>query len=91
MWSLVVMRLKTGCKKTTTTTTTTKTLKLSGQNTEVLLCGSPTRRESVPVDSLSIGEASVPLRVDRQLEGRMSLLTAFRLAKRPFRSVWTAN
>ena len=35
-------------------------LKLNEQKTEVLLYGPPTRRESVPVDSLSIGEASIP-------------------------------
>ena len=35
-------------------------LKLNKQKTDVLLCGSPSRRESVPVDSLLVGEASIP-------------------------------
>ena len=35
--------------------------KLNEQKTEVLLCGPPSRRESVPVDSLQAGEASSPL------------------------------
>ena len=35
-------------------------LKLNGQKTEVLLCGLSSRRETVPVDCLSVGEASVP-------------------------------
>ena len=30
------------------------------QKTEVLLCGSSSRRETVPVDCLSVGEASIP-------------------------------
>ena len=34
-------------------------LKLNKQKTDVLLCGSPSRRESVPVDSLLVGEASI--------------------------------
>ena len=36
-------------------------LKPNEQKTEVLLCGPPSRRESVPVDSLQAGEASSPL------------------------------
>ena len=35
-------------------------LKLNEQKTEVLHCGPPSRRESVPDDSLSVGEASIP-------------------------------
>ena len=35
-------------------------LKLSEQKTEVLLCGPSSRRETVPVDCLSAGEASIP-------------------------------
>ena len=35
-------------------------LKLKEQNTEVLLCGPSSRRETVRVDCLSVGEASVP-------------------------------
>ena len=35
-------------------------LKLSEQKTEVLLCGPSSRRETVPVDCLSVGEASIP-------------------------------
>ena len=35
-------------------------LKLNEQKTEVLLCRPPLRRESVPVDSLLVGEASIP-------------------------------
>ena len=34
--------------------------KLNEQKFEVLLCGPPSRRESVPVDGLSVGEASIP-------------------------------
>ena len=36
-------------------------LKLNEQKTEVLLCGPPSSRKSVPVDSLLVGEASIPL------------------------------
>ena len=35
-------------------------LKLNEQKTEVLLCGPSSRREAVPVDCLSVGEASIP-------------------------------
>ena len=35
-------------------------LKLNEQKTEVLLCGPSSRRETVPVDCLSVGEASIP-------------------------------
>ena len=35
-------------------------LKLNDQKMEVLLCGPPSRRESVPVDILLVGEASIP-------------------------------
>ena len=35
-------------------------LKLNEQKAEVLLCGPPSRRESVPVESLLVGEASIP-------------------------------
>ena len=35
-------------------------LKLNERKTEVLLCGPPSRRESVPADSLSVGEAPIP-------------------------------
>ena len=35
-------------------------LKLNEQKTEVLFCGPPSKRESVPVDSLLVGEASIP-------------------------------
>ena len=35
-------------------------LKLIEQKTEVLLCGPLSRRETVPVDCLSVGEASIP-------------------------------
>ena len=35
-------------------------LKLSEQKTEVFLCGPSVRRESVPVDCLLVGEASIP-------------------------------
>jgi len=31
-----------------------------GKKTEVLLCGLSSRRETVPVDCLSVGEASIP-------------------------------
>ena len=35
-------------------------LKLNEQKTEVLLCGPSSRRETVPVDCLSVGEVSIP-------------------------------
>ena len=35
-------------------------LKLNEQKTEVLLCGPSSRRETVPVDCLSVGEGSIP-------------------------------
>ena len=35
-------------------------LKNKLKKTKVLVCGPPTRRETVPVDSLSTGEASIP-------------------------------
>ena len=35
-------------------------LKLNERKTEVLLLGPPSKRESVPVDSLLVGEASIP-------------------------------
>ena len=35
-------------------------LKLNEQKTEVLLCGPSSRTETVPVDCLSVGEASIP-------------------------------
>ena len=35
-------------------------LKLNEQKSEVLLCGPSSRRETVPVDCLSVGEASIP-------------------------------
>ena len=35
-------------------------LKLNEQKTEVLICGSSSRRKTVPVDCLSVGEASIP-------------------------------
>ena len=35
-------------------------LKLNEQKGEVLLCGPSSRRETVPVDCLSVGEASIP-------------------------------
>ena len=35
-------------------------LKLNEQKTEVLLCGPSSRGETVPVDCLSVGEASIP-------------------------------
>jgi len=35
-------------------------LKLSEQKTEVILCGPSSRSEAVPVDRLSVGEASIP-------------------------------
>ena len=35
-------------------------LKLNEQKPEVLLCGPPSRKESVPVDSFLVGEASIP-------------------------------
>ena len=35
-------------------------LKFNEQKTEVLLCRPPSKRESVPVDSLLVGEASIP-------------------------------
>ena len=35
-------------------------LKPNEQKTEVLLCGPPSRRKSVPVDSLLVGEALIP-------------------------------
>ena len=38
-------------------------LKLNEQKTGVLLCGPPSRRESVPVDSLLVGEASIPFSI----------------------------
>ena len=38
-------------------------LKLNEQKTEVLPCGSPSRRESVLVDSLLVGEASIPFSI----------------------------
>ena len=40
--------------------TTKNKLKLNEQKTEVLLCGPSSRRETVPVDCLSVGEASIP-------------------------------
>ena len=36
-------------------------LKFNEQKTEIFLCRPPSRRESVPVDSLQAGEASSPL------------------------------
>ena len=38
-------------------------LKLNEQKTEVLPCGSPSRRESVLVDSLLVGEVSIPFSI----------------------------
>ena len=35
-------------------------LKLGEQKTEVLLCGPSSRRKTVPIDCLSVGEASIP-------------------------------
>ena len=40
--------------------TTKNKFKLNEQKTEVLLCGPSSRRETVPVDCLSVGEASIP-------------------------------
>ena len=37
-----------------------KQMKLNEQKTEVLLCGPSSRRETVPDDCLSVGEASIP-------------------------------
>ena len=39
---------------------TNNKLKLNEQKTEVLLCGPSSRRETVPVDRLSVGEVSIP-------------------------------
>ena len=38
-------------------------LKLNEQKTEVLLLGPPSKRESVPVDSLLVGETSIPFSI----------------------------
>ena len=58
--ALSVLRNVESCCRQIKIWMTKNKLKLNEQKTEVLLCGPSSRRETVPVDCLSVGEASIP-------------------------------
>ena len=58
--ALSALRNVESCCRQTKIWMTKNKLKLNEQKTEVLLCGPSSRRETVPVDCLSVGEVSIP-------------------------------
>ena len=57
--ALNALRIVESCCRQIKIWMTKNKLKLNEQKTEVLLCGPSSRRETVPVDCLSVGEASI--------------------------------